>query len=133
MQDTSDVRFRKSATPSPPEKRAAREVVESYRRKFGASFEDACREWAGCAEQIEKLRKTDPDILFVDHRELESEPDRMAGVIARHVGRREAAGALGTFLRENRVAATESSCGGPVVWSADERKIYDKHCAYWES
>lgn len=107
--------------------RRAREFVESHRRKFGASFETACVLWARCAEQIETLRSSESDILFVDHHELESQPDAAARAIAAHVGKPEGAEALTRFFQENRVAATEGAKAAEE-WTEQELRLFEKHC-----
>ena len=88
------------------------EVIQSYRRKFGASFEDACREWIECSKQVETLKETMPDILFLDQYELRVMPEAAAKKLGEHVGRLDRMAELGEFLRDNR----EDVLSDPRAW-----------------
>lgn len=107
------------------------EIVESYRRKFKASFEDACREWGQCAAQIAKLRVEMPDILFLDQNEMRMSPGSTAEKLADRLGRPDKASELADFLSLSRSDAPSdaSTWDHPLTidtagWSEDEKRIY---------
>ncbi|WP_298425905.1 sulfotransferase [Rhodoblastus sp.] len=107
------------------------EVIESYRRKFGASFDDALAEWSSCAGQIAKLKTTMPEILFLSQNELRIDPDTIARKIAEHLGRSEEAGRLADFFRSSRddvlsgkEAWARAQTLADVDWSEAEKQKY---------
>ena len=78
------------------------EVVESYRRKFNASFEDAARNWASVMRGVEKLTAANPDILVVDQFDFTNNAGAAGGRIAEYLGRPELGGEVAAFLQSNR-------------------------------
>lgn len=111
------------------------EVIESYRKKFGASFEDALKEWSSCAVEISKLKQTMPEILFLSQNELRKNPERAAARIAEHLGRAERAAELAQFFRTSRedVLSDRSAWDSPptmdgVEWSREQKQKYDSIC-----
>ncbi len=111
------------------------EVIESYRRKFGASFDDALKEWSSCAVEIAKLKETMPEILFLSQNELRTTPEVAAAKLAQHIGRAESAGELAQFFRTSRedVLSNADSWGrqqilDDVRWADREKDLYARVC-----
>ena len=112
------------------------EVVDSYRRKFGASFEDACKEFAQCARQTEALRSKMPDILFLDQNEMRAKPEAAAAKLASHVDLPETAVDIELFLRRSRedVLSDPRAWDLPLTpdtagWTTEEKALYSQQCS----
>ncbi len=110
------------------------EVVESYRRKFGTPFRDACENWARVMDGIALLRQECSDILEVDQFDLANTPDVVGGHIAGYLGRSELGPRLAAFLasnREDRLSThdwRERLTLDDVEWTADERESFVHIC-----
>jgi hypothetical protein len=84
------------------------ETIESYRRKFNASFEDALKEWSNCARETVKLKQTMPDVLFLSQNELRADPEAVAAKLSRYLGRSERSADLTQFFRQSRENVTST-------------------------
>jgi hypothetical protein len=107
------------------------EVIESYRRKFAASFEDALKEWSSCAVEIAKLKIEMPEILFVSQNELRKNPDAVARTLAERLGRTDRAEDLAQFFRSSRedVLADKQAWEQGLTlervnWTDEEKQAY---------
>jgi hypothetical protein len=110
------------------------EVVESFRRKFSSSFEEACQAWATSMAALEQILIFCPAILCVDQFDLANEPERMGPVIADHFlcpGKGDALAAYFAANREDRnsshewgVRLTPRTAG----WTADEVDVFVRVC-----
>ncbi len=115
-------------------KRNGIEVVESFRRKFSASFEDACQAWTASMAALEQILIFCPSILCVDQFDLANAPERMGPVIANHFLRPDLGGALSAFFADNREDRQSSHEWGrritPEVagWTSAENEIFDRIC-----
>ena len=85
------------------------ETIESYRRKFGATFDEALKEWAECARESEKLRRTTPDILFLTQEQLQSNPEEISHQLSRYIEHGEKSGAFTEFFTNNYISVTRSA------------------------
>ncbi len=110
------------------------EVVASYRRKFGATFRDACENWARVMQGIAVIRQQCPDILEVDQFDFANASDTVGGRIAGYLGRPELGAALGAFLasnREDRLSThdwQQRLALDDVDWTADEQDDFERIC-----
>ena len=113
------------------------EVVESFRRKFSRSFEDACRVWADCMRAAQMVRDREFPILEVDQYDLTNEPALAASRIARFLGRSEKEADLARFFSDRRVEKssthdwTRRQTLSNVDWSDDEKAIFTEICGDW--
>jgi hypothetical protein len=82
------------------------ETIESYRRKFKASFDDALKEWSQCARQAAKLKDNMPDVLFLSQNDLRNGPDAVAVKLAAFLERPECSINLTEFFRQSREDVT---------------------------
>jgi len=110
------------------------EVVESYRRKFGASFRDACENWVRVMEGITLLRQNCADILEVDQFDLTNASDVVGGRIAGYLGRPELGHQLGVFLasdKQDRLSThdwKERLTLDDVDWMEEQREEFVRIC-----
>ncbi len=107
------------------------ETIESYRRKFGATFEEASKEWADCARETAALKLTMPEALFLDQNVMRCEPDVVATKIMGHLGTPGLTLSLSDFLSNNRVDVllprekwTSPLTIDNVAWTEEEKAIY---------
>jgi sulfotransferase family protein len=110
------------------------EAVESFRRKFSSSFENACLSWVHCMEALIRVTAEHPTVLEIDQFDMANQPDETAARIAAHLGRDAEAARLADFLRTHQ---PERSSKHPrearltlaaMDWSADEKRIFNDIC-----
>jgi hypothetical protein len=110
------------------------EVVASYRRKFGATFRDACENWARVMEGIAVVRQQCPDILEVDQFDLANASDTVGCRIAGYLGRPDLGATLAAFLasnREDRLSThdwRQRLTLDDMDWTDDERDDFLRIC-----
>jgi hypothetical protein len=115
-------------------KRTGVEVVESFRAKFSASFEAACRAWAGSMDALLAVRTACPDLLELDQYDMTNAPDAIAREITDHLGIPEKKEALRAFFLENRTDQLSSHDWhrrlrmADTGWSEEERKLFVGTC-----
>jgi hypothetical protein len=83
-------------------RRTGIEVIPSYRRKFGASFEDACRSWVQVAEAMAHPRMWRPEVLTIDQFDLTNNAADVAERIASHLRCPERAADLAAYFEKHR-------------------------------
>lgn len=111
------------------------EVVESYRRKFSADFDAACKEWAQCAETIVKLKGGKIEALLLDQFELRTEPELVAKRLGTYTGNVEKISALSEFFKSNKedVLSRPDAWSKPaslasVDWTSEQRATFERLC-----
>lgn len=115
-------------------RRTGIEVIQSYRRKFDAGFEDSCRAWSQCMTSIMRLREMRVPILEVDQYDFTNHPAEVGEAIATHLGQPARATALGEFLGERRAEQsshhdwTRRLTLADVDWSDAERAAFLQIC-----
>lgn len=113
------------------------EVVQSFRRKFSRSFEDACRVWSDCMRAAQMVRDRGFPILEIDQYDLTNEPDIAASRIAGYLGRPEREADLARFFSDRRVEKssthdwTRRQTLADVDWSDDEKELFRSLCGDW--
>ena len=113
------------------------EIVQSARKKFSVSFEDACSGWANCMESAGDLRARRAPVLELDQFELTNSPDVAAGKIAAYLGRPDKEIELASFFVERRVDKTSDHDWSrritlaDVAWSDDQRRHFRAVCGPW--
>ena len=83
-------------------RRTGTEVVQSFRSKFSASFNEACEGWALCMEGILKIRQMGAPFLEIDQFDLANEPYRTAERLCAHLGLPEKLAELANFFESHR-------------------------------
>lgn len=115
-------------------RRTGIEVIQSYRRKFSAGFEDSCRAWALCMNALTRLREMGIPFLEVDQFDFTNGPAAVAEAMAAHLGQPERGAALGAFLAERRTDQISEHDWrrrltlADVDWSAGERAFFEQSC-----
>jgi hypothetical protein len=115
-------------------KRSGVEVVESFRAKFSAPFEAACRAWAGSMDALLATRATCPDLLELDQYDMTNSPDAIARDLTNYLGIPEKKEALAGFFREKRTDQLSSHdwrwrrTMADTGWSEEERKFFVTTC-----
>jgi len=114
--------------------RSGLEAVESFRRKFSSSFENACLSWVHCMEALIRVTAEHPTLLKIDQFDMANQPEKTAARIAAHLGREDQAGRLSDFLRSHQ---PERSSQHPwetrltlaaMNWNEDEKRIFNEVC-----
>ncbi len=83
-------------------RRTGIEVIPSYRLKFGASFEDACRSWVQVADAMAHPRMWRPEVLAVDQFDLTNNAADAASRIAAHLQRPDRSADLAAYFVKHR-------------------------------
>ncbi len=115
-------------------RRAGPEVVQSYRRKFGSDFTDACRAWSVCMTAIEQMRPLVPDLLEVEQHDLATRTDAVTHQIAAYLGRPERAAELAAFFRDNRTDRLSDHDWNhrltldAMDWTEEQKQIFRTTC-----
>ena len=117
-------------------RRTGIEMVQSFRRKFGAGMEPACRSWAAAMTALLQLQQRRPQhLLVVDQHDMTNAPEEAAQAISAHLGRPGKAGELARFFLETRTEQRSSHDWrrrltlADVDWPPEERAIFVEHCA----
>lgn len=110
------------------------EAVESFRRKFSASFENACLSWVHCMEALIGVTGEYPALLKIDQFDMATQPGETAARVAAYLGRDDQAARLADFLRTHQ---PERSSKHPpesrlmleaMEWSDDEKRTFNEVC-----
>ena len=115
-------------------RRTGVEVVNSFQKKFSATFEDSCEAWAASMGVLEYILRSYPQILCIDQFDLANRPRAMGTAIADHFERPEKADAFADYLtasREDKNSAhswehrlTAKAAG----WSEDQIATFTRIC-----
>lgn len=120
-------------------KRNGIEVVESFRRKFGVSFEAACGAWARAMSALGGALSPSVSALVVDQFELANQTASVAERVAAHLGQPEASTRLAEFLgSERRDTHSTHDWGHRLTladtdWSPEEKEIFSRLCGEYMS
>lgn len=110
------------------------EVVDSYRRKFGTSFREACENWGRVMMGIALLRDQCSDILEIDQFDLANVPLDVGQRIGTYIGTPRLSSKIAEFLandREDRMSTHDWKTRltlRDVAWSNEERQEFDQIC-----
>ena len=111
------------------------EVVNSYRSKFDASFENACQAWKHVVIASQQLVEQKQDrVLVIDQFDLTNAPETSAASIAHHLGRPELADKLAAFFVDRRVEQHSThdwhfrQTLADIGWSDDEKAVFRTVC-----
>jgi Sulfotransferase family len=116
-------------------KRTGIEMVQSYRSKFNAGMEAACRSWAGAMQALLWAQEHARDLLVIDQHDLTNSPQAVAEALCAHLGQPGRADELARFFLETRTEQRSSHDWrkrltlADVDWSAQDRAIFLEHCA----
>jgi hypothetical protein len=115
-------------------RRSGIEVIESFRKKFGSTINDACDNWTRAMQGLVYARNENVDFIEVDQFEFTNHSDDVAKRISLHLGRPDKINQLAAFLHERRVEQSSSHDWkrrltlDEVQWSDDEKKIFIDSC-----
>jgi hypothetical protein len=110
------------------------EVVDSYRRKFGKPFIEACGNWANMMRGLVLLKRDCPDIFEIDQFDIANAPAVVAERIAVYLARPAIAPPLADFFatnREDRLSTHDWARRltlADVPWTDEERDIFTRLC-----
>jgi hypothetical protein len=115
-------------------KRNGIEVVDSFRRKFHAPFENAARNWVSVMQGIEQLALTDPDILVVDQFDFTNTSLDVGKQIAAYLGQPKYGTKIARFFqndREDKLSKhnwSRQATLDDVQWSDAEKRLFLDVC-----
>ncbi len=115
-------------------KRNGIEVVDSFRRKFNSSIEDASRSWVSVMQGIEQVTARDPDILVVDQFDFTNNSAKIGLQIAGHLGKPKLGRKVALFLKNNcedKLSShswTRSITLNDTDWTDDEKRYFVSIC-----
>ena len=110
------------------------EVVNSFRSKFGASFENACQSWVHVVDAATQMVAARPELLVVDQFDLTNKPQAAGACIAEYLGCPNLASRLATFFTERRVEQqsthdwTKRLTLADVAWSDAQKAHFVAVC-----
>lgn len=115
-------------------RRTGIEVVQSFRLKFAAGFEDACRAWTNCMAATLRMRERCPQILEIDQFDLTNAPEDVAARLCNHVRRPEKTAELARYFSEQRTDKSSEhdwrhrlTLAG-TSWTKEEKETFRKLC-----
>jgi hypothetical protein len=115
-------------------KRNGVEVVDSHRRKFSTSVEEAATSWANVIRGIDDLTAAYPAVLVVDQFDFTNNAMAVSRKIAEHLGRPEQALPLANYLQGDRLDSLSSHDWSrqatlfDVDWSTAEKTQFVDLC-----
>ena len=111
------------------------EVVNSYRSKFGASFENACQAWKHVvAASLQLAEQKNGRVLVIDQFDLTNAPGKSAALISSHLGAPHVADRLAAFFSGKRVEQHSThdwryrQTLAEIGWSSDEKAMFSAVC-----
>ncbi len=110
------------------------EVVNSFRSKFGASFENACQSWVHVVDAAQQMTAARPELLVVDQFDLTNRPQAASAAIADYLGRPDLASRLAAFFAERRVEQqsehdwTRRLTLADTTWTDDQKAYFTEVC-----
>lgn len=114
--------------------RSGLEAVESFRRKFSSSFENACLSWVHCMEALIRVKAEYPTLLKIDQFDMASRPAETAALVSAYLGRSDQAAKLEEFLKTRQ---PERSSKHPLErrltleampWTDGEKRVFNEVC-----
>jgi hypothetical protein len=113
------------------------ETVQSFQRKFDATFIDGCHDWAACAHSLVEMRELGLPMLEIDQFEMANDPQSVGVAVTRHLGRPEAHEELAEVFRSERLEQTSSHDWRQRLtleasgWSLSQVEQFREICGPW--
>jgi len=106
--------------------------IRSRLVKFGGSFEEHCRDWAGAMNEWLRVRTLLPHYVEVQQEDMLEAPERVADAISGYLGAPEAAQRICESLRSDRLEQTGAGAGQTdklrAGWTAEQVLAFDRIC-----
>jgi len=115
-------------------KRSGIEVVDSFRKKFGSSFDDATSNWADAMRGISQLVDSGLQTLMVDQHDYANRPLDVAEKIANYLGRPDSIAPIQQIFatdRQDKLSSHDWSRHmtlDDVEWDESEKTLFREKC-----
>lgn len=115
-------------------RRTGVEVVNSYRKKFNSTFEQACGAWVNSMRALVHLRGLCRNLVEVDQYDFRNNPREVSLKIASHVGMPEKAENLAQYFSAHKVEVSSTHDArvrlriADANWSKSEQEYFVLHC-----
>jgi len=110
------------------------EVVSSYVKKFGSTFESACDAWCSAMSGLSTIRPLCKNLLVIDQYDFSNATERVALALAAHVGFPEKHPELASYLKDQRVEHSSSHDWSKrlrltdVFWTEQQKEVFRAKC-----